>query len=67
VTKVATGATGAVTASKDLVANIRDQRLGLWDAMAEENAEQARLCMTVDYTEGFRAFQQKREPKFTGD
>jgi enoyl-CoA hydratase/carnithine racemase len=66
VSKVATGATGAFTASKELVAHIRDQRLGLWDAMAEENAEQARLCKTDDYAEGFRAFQEKREPKFTG-
>jgi 2-(1,2-epoxy-1,2-dihydrophenyl)acetyl-CoA isomerase len=66
VTKVAAGATGAFTASKELVAHIRDQRLGLWDAMAEENAEQARLCKTDDYAEGFRAFQEKREPKFKG-
>ncbi|WP_426939911.1 enoyl-CoA hydratase/isomerase family protein [Pseudarthrobacter sp. S6] len=66
VTKVATGATGAFTASKELVAHIRDQRLGLWDAMAEENAEQARLCKTDDYAEGFRAFQQKRAPVFKG-
>ena len=38
---VATGATGAFRASKELVAHIRDQRLGLWEAMEEENAEQA--------------------------
>ncbi|MET3143544.1 UNVERIFIED_ORG: enoyl-CoA hydratase/carnithine racemase [Arthrobacter sp. UYEF2] len=66
VSKVAAGATGAFTASKELVAHIRDQRLGLWDAMAEENAEQARLCKTADYAEGFRAFQEKRAPKFGG-
>ncbi|MET3175492.1 UNVERIFIED_ORG: enoyl-CoA hydratase/carnithine racemase [Arthrobacter sp. UYCu721] len=66
VERVATGATGAFTASKELVAHIRDQRLGLWDAMAEENAEQARLCGTADYAEGFKAFQEKREPKFSG-
>ena len=41
---MAAGATGAFTASKELVAHIRDQRLGLWEAMEEENAEQARLC-----------------------
>ncbi|MET3707844.1 enoyl-CoA hydratase/carnithine racemase [Arthrobacter sp. UYEF6] len=64
--RVALGATGAFTASKELVAHIRDQRLGLWDAMAEENAEQARLCKTDDYAEGFRAFQQKRVPVFKG-
>jgi 2-(1,2-epoxy-1,2-dihydrophenyl)acetyl-CoA isomerase len=66
VSRVAAGATGAFTASKELVAHIRDQRLGLWDAMAEENAEQARLCKSADYAEGFRAFQEKREPKFKG-
>ncbi|WP_163167331.1 enoyl-CoA hydratase/isomerase family protein [Arthrobacter sp. Alg241-R88] len=66
VAKVARGATGAFIASKELVAHIRDQRLGLWEAMAEENAEQARLCKTDDYAEGFRAFQEKREPQFRG-
>jgi enoyl-CoA hydratase/carnithine racemase len=66
VSRVSLGATGAFTASKELVAHIRDQRLGLWEAMQEENAEQARLCKTADYAEGFRAFQEKREPQFTG-
>ncbi|MGY4543793.1 2-(1,2-epoxy-1,2-dihydrophenyl)acetyl-CoA isomerase [Arthrobacter sp. UYNi723] len=66
VSKVAAGATGAFTASKELVAHIRDQRLGLWEAMAEENAEQARLCKSADYAEGFRAFQEKRSPVFKG-
>ncbi len=66
VNRVASGATGAFVASKELVAHIRDQRLGLWQSMQEENAEQARLCSTDDYAEGFRAFQEKREPKFTG-
>jgi 2-(1,2-epoxy-1,2-dihydrophenyl)acetyl-CoA isomerase len=66
VSRVATGATGAFTASKELVAHIRDQRLGLWDSMAEENAEQARLCKSSDYAEGFRAFQEKRTPVFNG-
>lgn len=66
VARVAVGATGAFKASKELVAHIRDQRLGLWDAMAEENAEQARLCKTADYAEGFKAFQEKRNPEFTG-
>ncbi len=63
---VATGATGAFKASKELVAHIRDQRLGLWQSMAEENAEQARLCKSDDYAEGFRAFQEKRAPVFKG-
>ncbi|MEO5778983.1 enoyl-CoA hydratase/isomerase family protein [Arthrobacter sp. PAMC25284] len=64
--RVAAGATGAFTASKELVAHIRDQRLGLWESMAGENAEQARLCKSEDYAEGFRAFQEKRTPVFKG-
>jgi enoyl-CoA hydratase/carnithine racemase len=66
VERVATGATGAFNASKELVAHIRDQRLGLWASMAEENTEQARLCKSDDYAEGFRAFQEKRAPVFKG-
>lgn len=64
--QVATGATAAFAASKELVAHIRDQRLGLWQAMAEETYEQARLCTTADYAEGFQAFQDKRKPIFSG-
>jgi 2-(1,2-epoxy-1,2-dihydrophenyl)acetyl-CoA isomerase len=66
VARVATGATGAFNASKELVAHIRDQRLGLWESMEEENAEQARLGKSEDYAEGFRAFQERRSPVFKG-
>ena len=66
VERVATGATGAFNASKELVAHIRDQRLGLWASMAEENTEQARLCKREDYADGCRAFQEKRAPVFKG-
>jgi 2-(1,2-epoxy-1,2-dihydrophenyl)acetyl-CoA isomerase len=66
VSRVARGATGAFVASKELVAAIRDRRLGLWDSMAQENAAQAELCATRDYAEGFAAFQEKRAPVFRG-
>ncbi|WP_026555941.1 enoyl-CoA hydratase/isomerase family protein [Arthrobacter sp. 35W] len=66
VARVAQGATGAFTASKSLVAAIRDERLGLWSAVAAENRAQAALCGTADYAEGFAAFQAKRKPTFTG-
>lgn len=60
------GATRAFLASKKLVGEIRDSRLGLWASMAHENAAQAALCDTADYREGFAAFQEKRKPAFTG-
>jgi len=62
----ASGATQAFIASKALVASLRDDRLGLWASMADENRAQAALCDTDDYREGFAAFQQKRRPVFTG-
>lgn len=60
------GATQAFRASKTLVAELRDERLGLWESMAHENAAQAALCATGDYREGFAAFQSRRTPSFTG-
>ncbi len=45
---------------------IRDERLGLWEAMALENRAQAALAATEDYREGFAAFQAKRAPTFAG-
>ncbi|GAB3633071.1 2-(1,2-epoxy-1,2-dihydrophenyl)acetyl-CoA isomerase PaaG [Microbacterium shaanxiense] len=62
----AAGATQAFLASKRLVARLRDERLALWDAVAEENANQSSLRDTSDYREGFAAFQQKRKAEFTG-
>lgn len=62
----AIGATAAFRASKTLIARLRDERLGLWSSMSEENALQARLCDTDDYREGFAAFQEKRSPTFRG-
>ena len=66
VARVAQGATGAFAASKELVAQIRDRRLGLWESMDDENRAQAALCDSDDYREGFKAFQQKRKPVFSG-
>jgi 2-(1,2-epoxy-1,2-dihydrophenyl)acetyl-CoA isomerase len=62
----ATGATQAFLASKALVRSLRDERIGLWDSLDVENRAQAALCDTDDYREGFAAFQEKREPTFTG-
>ncbi len=62
----ATGATAAFLASKALVARLRDERLGLWDAVAAENVGQAALSATADYREGFTAFQHRRAPRFQG-
>lgn len=64
--RAAHGATQAFLESKRLVAQIRDERVGLWESMTAENQAQARLCSTADYAEGFAAFQQKRTPRFTG-
>ncbi len=66
VAKVAQGATQAFTASKHLVAEIRDRRIGMWESIEAENVAQGELCATADYAEGFAAFQSKRAPKFTG-
>ena len=64
--RVAKGATGAFLASKKLVHQLRDDRVGLWASMAAENIVQGELCESADYAEGFAAFQQKRPPVFTG-
>ncbi len=64
--RAARGATQAFRASKELIRQLRDDRLGLWQAMDFENAAQAALCDTADYREGFAAFQEKRAPQFQG-
>ena len=62
--RVAAGATGAFLASKQLVRRLRDERIGLWESIADENRAQGQLCASDDYAEGFAAFQQKRRPVF---
>lgn len=64
--RAAAGATAAFRASKRLIAQLRDERLGLWGSMSVENAAQVALCDTEDYREGFAAFQAKRAPEFHG-
>ncbi|MCU1482336.1 MAG: crotonase, partial [Subtercola sp.] len=66
VSRVASGATEAFLASKALIARIRDERIGLWTSVADENQAQGDLSATDDYREGFAAFQQKRAPEFHG-
>lgn len=62
----AQGATEAFLASKQLIAELRDRRVGLWQSMSAENRAQAALRDTPDYREGFAAFREKRRPVFTG-
>ncbi|GAA1729511.1 enoyl-CoA hydratase/isomerase family protein [Microbacterium paludicola] len=64
--QAASGPTEAFVASKRLIASLRDDRIGFWRSMSDENRAQAALCDTADYREGFAAFQQKRTPSFTG-
>lgn len=64
--KAAAGATLAFQESKKLVAQIRDERIGLWESLDAENRAQAALCASEDYSEGFAAFQAKRKPAFHG-
>lgn len=62
----ASGPTAAFVASKRIIAGLRHERMGLWDAVAAENSAQAALRDTADYREGFAAFGQKRRPEFRG-
>ncbi|MGN6199745.1 enoyl-CoA hydratase/isomerase family protein [Humibacter sp.] len=63
---VAAGPTAAFLAEKRLVARLRDERIGLWESVADETDAQVGLSSTADYEEGFAAFREKRRPRFTG-
>ena len=65
--KAARGATRAFLTSRTLVQDIRDNRRGLWESVADENVAQGELCSSDDYLEGFAAFNEKRTPVFTGN
>ena len=65
VVRASTGAIEAFLASKLLVQELRDERIGLWTSVDHENVAQGALCDTDNYHEGFAAFQQKRAPVFT--
>lgn len=64
--RAAIGATRAFLTSRTLVHDIRDNRHGLWESVADENIAQGELCSSSDYAEGFAAFNEKRTPVFQG-
>ena len=66
VAHAAQGPTLAYIASKELIRELRDERLGLRQPMGGESAAQAALAQSVDCREGFAALQQKRTPPVTG-
>jgi enoyl-CoA hydratase/carnithine racemase len=62
----ASGPTQAFLESKRLLDRIENANLGPREALTLESAAQVRLSHTPDYAEGFRSFQEKRRPVFTG-
>src|SRR5690625_5059451 len=56
VAKVAQGATGAFMDSRDLVAKIRDERIGLWESMEQEYITTDQLVSPADHARSFEAF-----------
>lgn len=64
VQKAALGPQQSFAASKRLIGQLRDERIGLWSAIDAESAAQTALSQTEDYREGFAAFREKRPPRF---
>ena len=64
--QVAGGPTAAFMESKRLVRRIDEEGLGLFAVLKCEARSQGIAARTEDYKEGISAFQQKRQPKFTG-
>jgi enoyl-CoA hydratase/carnithine racemase len=60
--KLADGPSEALAATKDLLE--RESQMDLNQALELEAAEQARLMQAPDFKEGYRAFIEKRPPKF---
>lgn len=62
--EIATGPPAALQATKRL---LRTDFASIDDAMAAEQAVQYRLAETTEFTEGVRAFAERRDPHFGGD
>jgi len=60
--KLARGPKEALAATKDAID--REAAMDLEAALAHEAEAQAQLMLGADYQEGYRAFTEKRDPKF---
>lgn len=66
VRSIAAGPTATFIRSKKIIAALREQR-GFSDVILDAEAQaQGEVSETADYTEGFAAFRERRDPDFTG-